>query len=100
MMTAHTPGPWTISPPALRHMEAMILAAPTHPEMRATDSLCIAHVDSVDGFGANGIGESAANARLIAAAPALYTALRLYFSEPARFHKAASDALALVDGAA
>ena len=73
---AHTPGPWTIGAPALRHMEAMILARQTHPEMRSTDSLSIAHVDSVDGFGTNGIGESAANARLIAAAPDLLAALR------------------------
>jgi hypothetical protein len=36
--------------------------------------------------------------RLIAAAPAMYAALHAYFTDNTRFHKMASDALALVDG--
>lgn len=72
MTTTHTPGPWTISKPSLRHMEAMITASADHPMAAGrNDVLAIAHVDNVDGFGTHGIGESAANARLIAAAPRL-----------------------------
>jgi hypothetical protein len=39
-----------------------------------------------------------ANARLIAAAPELLAALKLYFSDFSRFHKAASDAIAKAEG--
>ena len=60
----HTPGPWTIGPKFIGTMSSVI-------KERGNGKLIIAHIDDVDGFE----GDTAANARLIAAAPELLKAL-------------------------
>ena len=66
-MSKYTPGPWTVDPPTIRSLRHSIQAS------RAR--LIIAHIDDVEGF-TNGCGSTAANARLIVAAPDLYEACK------------------------
>lgn len=76
----HTQGPWVVS--GSERTLRLTVRAQIGDSMR---NVCVLTE------GPNDLG----NAKLIAAAPAMLAALRLYFSEPARFNKAASDALAM-----
>lgn len=87
--TRHTPGPWAQDGGSKRLIwgecdgrDVLVadLAVPGISKARPT------------------LDEQLANARLIAAAPDMLAALRIYFSEPERFHKAASDAIAKAEG--
>ena len=63
----HTPGPWQVDPRPVRGEAASISAPGSKPNTR----LMIAGCHDVDGFS----GSTAANARLIAAAPGMLEAL-------------------------
>lgn len=78
----HTPGPWTMN------------AEEGEPVLGANGTHVAEILDAEDADTQN------ANVALICAAPDLLAALRLYFTHPERFHKAASDAIAKAEGGA
>ena len=85
---SHTPGPWRIS--GCRADKDNLLIEHGNSETKSPLLAMLYHDEHrlpMD-----------ANARLIAAAPELLAALKLYFSAPERFNKAASDAIAHAEG--
>lgn len=90
-MNRHTPGPWTIE-----HREGMAriqygdcIRAWAYSQPGLTDPRDV--ICDIKGT------DRDANAVLIAAAPEMYAALRLYFDDPGNFHKAAWDIINKID---
>ncbi len=76
MDTTHTPGPWKVG----KHLHTRRLTADNAVEVQDARGYMVAMLFTAN-RGMDGV-EDAANARLIAAAPELYAALKALMAEP------------------